>query len=102
MVFTMTTSADGSHSAAGLALHSGKPVMAMGGFNGGDPAPTLEQFKEYVAKGEITYYVSGGQGGGPGGRGDAQSIASWVASKFAAETIGGTTLYNLTTPLPPS
>ncbi|MFD2417653.1 ArnT family glycosyltransferase [Amycolatopsis pigmentata] len=100
-----SAAADGSMVAAGLALYSGKPVMAMGGFNGGDPAPTLDQFKEYVAKGEITYYVSGGRGGGfggPGGRGDAQSIASWVASKYTAETVGGTTLYNLTKPLLPS
>lgn len=99
-----SAAADGSMVAAGLALYSGKPVMAMGGFNGGDPAPTLDQFKDYVAKGEITYYVSGGRGGfgGPGGRGDAGAIASWVASKYTAETVGGTTLYDLTKPLLPS
>src|SRR5206468_1790908 len=32
----------GSQSAAGIQLAAGEPVMAMGGFSGGDPAPTLD------------------------------------------------------------
>ena len=55
---------DGSMSSAPLALASGKSVMAIGGFNGGDPAPTLARFQQYVAEGKIGYYVSGGRGGG--------------------------------------
>ncbi|TNC22881.1 ArnT family glycosyltransferase [Amycolatopsis alkalitolerans] len=90
--------ADGSQSAAGLALNSGKAVIAIGGFNGGDPAPTLAQFKQYVATGEITYYVSGGGMGGMGGRGGS-SITTWVEQNFHSTTVGTTTVYDLTKPL---
>jgi hypothetical protein len=43
----------GSNNAAGYQLSSGLPVMAVGGFNGTDPAPTLEQFQKLVADGEM-------------------------------------------------
>ena len=33
--------------------------MAIGGFNGSDPSPTLAQFKQYVADGEIHYFIAG-------------------------------------------
>ena len=36
--------------------------MAIGGFNGSDPSPTLAQFKQYVADGEIHYFIGGGSG----------------------------------------
>ncbi|MDQ0378635.1 ArnT family glycosyltransferase [Amycolatopsis thermophila] len=85
---------NGSQSAAGLALNSDTAVIAIGGFNGGDPAPTLEQFKRYVADGDITYYVSGGAGGT--GRGGSGEIATWVEQNFTPQTIGGTTVYDLT------
>ncbi|MEV5299088.1 ArnT family glycosyltransferase [Amycolatopsis methanolica] len=86
---------NGSQSAAGLALNSDTAVIAIGGFNGGDPAPTLDEFKQYVARGEITYYVSGGMGGM--GRGGSGEIAQWVAENFTAQTVGGSTVYDLTT-----
>ncbi len=41
----------GSQTAAALQLASGQSVMAIGGFNGGDPAPTLAQFQQLVAQG---------------------------------------------------
>ena len=37
--------------------------MPIGGFNGSDPSPTLEQFQQYVANGEIHYYIAGGLAG---------------------------------------
>ena len=37
-----------------------QPVMAVGGFNGTDPSPTLEEFKRYVADGQIHYFIGGG------------------------------------------
>jgi 4-amino-4-deoxy-L-arabinose transferase-like glycosyltransferase len=82
-----TTSAGSS---APLQLASGRPVIAIGGFNGGDDAPTLEQFKVLVAKGQIAYYVSGGRGRG------SSAIETWVASTYTATTVGGTTVYDLT------
>ncbi|HVW41390.1 MAG TPA: glycosyltransferase family 39 protein [Amycolatopsis sp.] len=94
-----SAAADGSMSAASLALDSDTAVIAIGGFNGGDPAPTLDQFKQYVADGQITYYISGGGGFGGGDRGGSNSIASWVQEHYTATTVGGTTVYDLTKPL---
>ena len=82
----------GDQSAASIELASGKAVMAIGGWSGSDPAPTLAQFKAYVAAGDISYYVAGG-GGGPGG-GNSE-IANWVAANYTATTVGGSTVYDL-------
>ena len=76
--------------------------MAIGGFNGTDPAPTLAQFEQYVSEGKIHYFIASGGGFGGGGFGgggtadDASQITSWVESHFTAETVGGVTVYNLT------
>ena len=72
--------------------------MAIGGLNGSDPAPTLEQFKSYVKQGLIHYYISGGGMGGNqmGGSDAASEIASWVAENFEAQTVDGVTIYDLT------
>jgi len=75
-------------------------VMAIGGFNGSDPSPTLEQFQEHVAQGEIHYFISSGFGGFRGqlGGSDASSeIAAWVAENFTAQDVDGVTIYDLTT-----
>jgi 4-amino-4-deoxy-L-arabinose transferase-like glycosyltransferase len=87
----------GANSAAGIQLATGEPVMAIGGFNGSDPAPTLAQFQRYVAEGRIHYFVGGG-GFGPsqGGSAAAQQIGAWVEQSFTATTVGGTTVYDLT------
>ncbi|MET8994604.1 glycosyltransferase family 39 protein [Amycolatopsis sp. NPDC004169] len=86
----------GAMQSAGLALASGRPVLAIGGFSGSDPAPTLQQFRQYVADGDIRYYVAGGRGGFGGGRGTAAEIQAWVEQNFASSTVGGTTVYDLT------
>ena len=91
----------GSQNAASYQLASELPVMAIGGFNGSDPAPTLDEFKAYVAQGLIRYYItSGGMGGGMGGMqmggsSAASEIAEWVAQNYTAQTIGNTTVYDL-------
>ncbi|RSM60517.1 glycosyl transferase [Amycolatopsis sp. WAC 01376] len=84
--------APSSQSAANLELASGKSVIGIGGWSGSDPAPTLAEFQQYVANGDITYYVEGGRGG-PGGGSD--EIAEWVADNFAATTVGEQTVYRL-------
>jgi 4-amino-4-deoxy-L-arabinose transferase-like glycosyltransferase len=94
---TWAAASMGAQGAASLQLASGRPVMAIGGFTGSDPAPTLAQFQRYVADGRIHYFVTGGMGGGPGGRG-GDEISSWVRSHFASTTIGGQTVYDLTQP----
>ena len=58
---THLVAVNGSQSAAPFILQSGKAVIAMGGFGGSDPAPTLSEFKHMVATGKVHYvYVSEG------------------------------------------
>jgi len=86
----------GSNNAAGLQLASGQPVMALGGFNGTDPAPTLEQFQEMVRNGQIHYFVAAGRMmRGETGSDAAHQIAEWVAENYTATTVAGATLYEL-------
>ena len=99
--YTWVAATVGSNNAAGLQLATGKAVMAIGGFNGTDPSPTLAQFEQWVSEGRIHYFLGGGSLGGFGGRGGSSGtsseIASWVQSHFKATTIGGQTVYDLTT-----
>jgi hypothetical protein len=99
--YTWVAATVNSNSAAGYQLASDDPVMAIGGFNGTDPAPTLSQFEKYVSEGKIHYFIAGGGAGGFGSGGsgdDATKITSWVESHFTAVTVDGTTVYNLTDP----
>lgn len=96
--YTWVAAAIGSQNASGYQLASQEPVMAIGGFNGSDPSPTLEQFQQLVAAGKIHYFI-GGSGGGPGGNsGSSSQISSWVTSTFTSQTVDGTTIYDLTSP----
>jgi 4-amino-4-deoxy-L-arabinose transferase-like glycosyltransferase len=94
----------GSHVAGSLELATGASIMSIGGFNGGDNSPTLEQFQNYVAAGQVHYFIvgsgpGGGHHGGPGGdSGPGAQIAKWVQQHFTAQDIGGTEVYDLTTP----
>ncbi|MDO4913682.1 MAG: glycosyl transferase family 39, partial [Bifidobacteriaceae bacterium] len=90
----------GSQNAASYQLASQQAVMAIGGFNGTDPAPTLEQFKAYVEAGYIHYYIASGNGmmGGSNSDSVASQIQSWVEQNFTAETVNGVTVYDLTNP----
>ena len=86
-----------SNTAAGYQLGSGEPVMAVGGFNGTDPYPTLEQFQRYVHAGKIHYFLGDGMPmQGNSGSDLAQQIADWVASTYPSSTVDGTTVYDLT------
>ena len=97
--YTWVAAAVGANTAAGVQLATGEPVMAIGGFNGSDPAPTLAQFQQYVAEGRIHYFLGGGRMGGRsmGGSDAAQQISAWVAERFTATSVGGATVYDLTT-----
>ncbi|MFC9002637.1 mannosyltransferase YkcB-related protein [Streptomyces microflavus] len=99
--YTWAAAAVGAQNAAGYQLATGEPVMAIGGFNGSDPSPTLAQFKKYVAEGKVHYFVSGGTGGGMGGGGNGTSsqISSWVTENFTEVTVGSATFYDLTKPV---
>jgi 4-amino-4-deoxy-L-arabinose transferase-like glycosyltransferase len=93
--FTWAAAVVGSNNAAGYQLAAQLPVMAVGGFNGTDPAPTLAQFQQYVADGKIHYFIAGRMMQGESGSDDAARIAAWVQANFTAQTVGGTTVYLL-------
>ena len=93
----------GDQSAASLILSGSTSVMAIGGWGGSDSSPTLAQFQAYVADGDVTYFLaSSGNGGGGGGQGGTDSsgsqITTWVEAHFSSTTVGGTTVYDLTSP----
>ena len=119
----------GSQTAASLELATGgAPVMAIGGFDGQGGNLTLAQFKQYVARGQIHYYIASGTGGrsfmgappfagrgrpagGPGAGGGSftggrpgganssgSEITNWVKAHYKSQTLGGQIVYNLTQP----
>jgi 4-amino-4-deoxy-L-arabinose transferase-like glycosyltransferase len=105
--FRWVAAVSGSQTAASLELGTGgEPVMAIGGFNNQGGNLSLAQFKAYVEKGEIHYYIASGSGGGagPGGGGPgggsgasgSSAISSWVKANFKAVKIGNQTVYELT------
>ncbi|MFF4061374.1 ArnT family glycosyltransferase [Streptomyces sp. NPDC001668] len=96
--YTWAAAAIGAQNAASYQLSTGDPVMAIGGFNGTDPSPTLAQFKKYVEDGKIHYFIAGGSGGGRGGSssGTSSQITSWVEANFKKVTVGSATFYDLT------
>ncbi|TCN36939.1 4-amino-4-deoxy-L-arabinose transferase-like glycosyltransferase [Kribbella orskensis] len=96
--YTWAAAAVTANGAAPVQIAAEVPVMAIGGFNGTDAAPTLAQFQELVAQGKIHYFIGSGGGGFGGGRGGTSSeISTWVAENFQAQTVGSTTIYDLTT-----
>jgi len=104
----------GANSGAGVQLATGEPVLAIGGFNGTDPTPTLAEFQSLVQQEKIHYFLSGGDrgpvgggpggffggpgGGGPGSSGTGSTISTWVQANYTAQTVGGVTVYDLTKP----
>ena len=97
--YTWAAAIVGANNAAGYQLASGQAVMPIGGFNGSDPSPSLAQFKQYVAQGRIHYFIGAGMGmRSAGGSNASTEIAAWVQDTYAATTIGGTTVYDLSTP----
>jgi 4-amino-4-deoxy-L-arabinose transferase-like glycosyltransferase len=119
--YTWVAATVGANEAAGYQLATGDPVMAIGGFNGTDPYPTLSQFEKLVHEGKIHYFIASGSGGGagpgggggagpgggggagpgggggagPGGSSTSSAIESWVTSHFTSTTVGGVTVYDL-------
>ncbi|WP_209915777.1 ArnT family glycosyltransferase [Mycolicibacterium lutetiense] len=91
-----------SSNAAGYQLATRAPVMAVGGFNGTDPAPTLEEFRRLVDDGAIHYFIRSrimaGRFGGhtPSGSRAATEIAEWVQAHYNPVTVDDVTIYDLT------
>lgn len=94
--FTWAAAVVGSNNAAGYQLGSGEPVMAVGGFNGTDPAPTLAGFQELVRTGRIHYFLGGAGMPAETGSDASERIAEWVEATFTPTTVDGVTVYDLT------
>ena len=102
---------DRSSSAAGLELATDTAVMAIGGFSGTDPTPTLEQFKDDVARHQVSYYlaprgsshgaVAEDEGGEKTSARPHSDILLWVSGHFHSTTVGGVTAYDLLAPKQP-
>ncbi|WLP89365.1 glycosyltransferase family 39 protein [Gordonia sp. NB41Y] len=96
--YTWIAAAIGSNSASGYQLDTGYSVMPIGGFNGTDPSPTLEEFQTLVSEHKIHYFIGGGRMMGGDSRGTSGQIAEWVEQNFTSLTIDNVTLYDLTSP----
>jgi len=111
---TWSAATIGAHGASSVELTTQTSVMAIGGFIGTDPAPTLAQFQADVAAGRVHYFIpeqprgvpggpeSGGQQGGGrhvDSRGNSAEITTWVGQHFAPITVGDQTWYDLTRPV---
>lgn len=96
--YTWVAATTSANQAAGYQLALDEPVMAIGGFNGTDPSPTLAEFKQLVAEGQIHWYI-GTASNSPGGGGDSGStsaeISDWVEANFTSTTVDSRTLYDL-------
>jgi 4-amino-4-deoxy-L-arabinose transferase-like glycosyltransferase len=103
----------GSEVAASYQLAAGAPVMAVGGFNGTDPSPTLAAFQALVRAGAVRWFVDSGvdaSGAGSvrapgslpaadtGGSDAGRRITDWVHQHFTPRLVAGTTVWDLTAP----
>ncbi|WP_346385533.1 glycosyltransferase family 39 protein [Nocardioides sp.] len=92
--YAWVAAALGARSASTYELATGSPVLAIGGYTGADPSPTLSQFQQWVHEGRIHYFLPGGTSGTAGGL-----ISTWVANTFTPQTTAGFSYYDLSGPL---
>lgn len=85
-----------AQNAAQYQLASQRPVIALGGWLGDDPAPTFDQFKALVSDRRIAYFIWQQPivDDIPLGK-DAVAITDWVQSTFKGENIDGLRIYDL-------
>jgi 4-amino-4-deoxy-L-arabinose transferase-like glycosyltransferase len=96
--YTYLVAVTNSQQASPLALETGRPVLATGGFMGSDPALTADKLAELVLTKQVRF-VLGLAGGGFGGRGvggssSATSVNGWIQANCQAvdpSLYGGTT-----------
>ncbi len=94
-------------SAAPYITSTGESVMPIGGFDGSDPAPTLDAFTALVAQGDLRFVLAddksggkggpGGQAGGAFAKSTSAAISAWVTSTCTPvtdSTLGVSGLYD--------
>lgn len=96
---TWVTATIGSETAANYQLEVGRSVLPIGGFDGTDPFPSLEQFQALVAGGRVGSLVIKDL---PPltleGKGESARIVDWVRTSFAPEPGVGAEFYLLHQP----
>jgi hypothetical protein len=81
---TWIAAAASAGQAGPIIIATGLPVIALGGFNGDDPAIDVAGFRTLIAAGKVRYVLAGdgGLGGGRaggGGPGGGNAVVQWAA-----------------------
>ncbi|MBP1232230.1 4-amino-4-deoxy-L-arabinose transferase-like glycosyltransferase [Arthrobacter sp. PvP102] len=91
--------APGAINAGNYQLAASLPVLPVGGFNGGTPFPTLEQFQEFISSGQLKYFISHRDGTDISAEaGFANEISTWVRENYKPQLYGDTELFDLSGP----
>ncbi|MDR6620904.1 glycosyltransferase family 39 protein [Sinomonas atrocyanea] len=89
----------GSSSAAKYEIAARRSVLAVGGFDGTDPSPTLEDFKGRVASGRIGELIVGNVPPATAlGIGEAAKILAWVKAEYPCSPSGHACVYYFSSP----
>lgn len=92
---TWLVAVSSAQEASSIILATGRPVIAMGGFTGSDPAMTTAKLQSYVRDGKLRYILLGGRMGPGGG---SSAVTAWVqrhgtpvdASQYGGSATGQT------------
>jgi 4-amino-4-deoxy-L-arabinose transferase-like glycosyltransferase len=85
-----------AQNAALYQLESKRPVAALGGWLGQDPAPTLEQFQQLVRQNRIGFLIAQDDLLARDGTGvEAGRIITWVRANFNEQVIGKASVFDL-------
>jgi len=96
--YTWSAATTSDNDAASLELRSGTSVMAIGGYNGTDPAISLAAFKRLVAAGKIHYYIPDALGyiGSTAPQASyAYAIERWIKATYTPTRIADIAVYDL-------
>ncbi|MFZ5917885.1 MAG: glycosyltransferase family 39 protein [Chloroflexota bacterium] len=67
-----------ANDAAPIILQTGEPVMALGGFSGGDPILSAEELEAWVAAGAVRFFLLSDEGGAQ------RELAAWIGDRCTA------------------
>ncbi|MDQ0258720.1 4-amino-4-deoxy-L-arabinose transferase-like glycosyltransferase [Sinomonas atrocyanea] len=89
----------GSASAARYQLATQRSVLAIGGFDGTDPFPTLRDFQSKVEAGQVGLLIVGNVPPAASlGQGESAKILAWVKTAYRCEPAGHACVYHLQPP----
>lgn len=89
----------GSSSAAKYEIATRRSILAVGGFDGTDPSPTLEDFKSRLASGRVGELIVGNVPPATAlGVGEAAKILTWVKANYPCRPAGHACVYRFGPP----